>query len=282
MSMSNNIIFTPVTADTLKETEKAYQIRVSYWTTDRAPIKTADIWAPKSCVQVTDGKVSAVADWILNKWVSEHVEYIKKHSARAAGKYNPCFDIDRYHAAAEYEKEKIRKWNEEAEATVATVVEFVTPYAIDFIQQTAYSGHLVYDTFKNSDLLTAEELASLKNISDRMEKNFGKWSKAEDKNVKQFVEEFPYKYTTLKEVADFLWREVDFPTLGINIYNPAVHNKLKLPNGNPVSENTLFNVLRGYETSNVGKKFKKNFAFHNEFKKIVNNIMDREFASRNK
>lgn len=39
---SNNTYFVPVTATTLKETEKAYQLRVSYWTTERAPIKTAN------------------------------------------------------------------------------------------------------------------------------------------------------------------------------------------------------------------------------------------------
>lgn len=276
--MSNNTTFIPVTADTLKETEKAYQLRISYWTTERAPIKTADIWTPKSCVQVTDGKVSAVADWILNKWATQRAEHIPHN----ASKYNPRFDIAGYHAAVEYNKEQIRKWNEDVDATVAAVVELVTPYAIDFMQQTAYSGHLVYNTFKNSDLLTADELASLKSISDRMEKAFGKFAKAEDQRVKDFVNEFPYKYTTLKEVADFLWREVDFPTLGINIYNPDARKKLKLPNGNLVPDNMLFNVLHGYETSTVGKKFKKNFAFHLEFKKIVNGIMDREFASRNK
>lgn len=66
------------------------------------------------------------------------------------------------------------------------------------------------------------------------------------------------------------------------MYNADVRKKLKLPNGNLVPDNMLFNVLNGYETSAVGKKFKKNFAFHNEFKKIVNDILGREFASRNK
>ena len=274
----SNTTFIPVTADTLKETEKAYQLRVSYWTAERAPIKTADIWVPKSCAQVTDGKVSAVADWILNKWATQRAEHITYR----ASKYNPRFDLAGYYAAIEYEKEKIRKWKEEADATVAAVVEFVTPYAIDFMQQCTFSGLLVYETFKNSDILTAEELVSLKSVSDRIEKAFGKWTKADDQKVKEAVDEFPFKYTTLKEVADFLWLEVDFPTLGTNIYNPAVHNRLKLPNGNPVSENMLFNILTGYETSIVGKKFKKNFAFHKEFKKIVIGIMDREFANRTK
>lgn len=274
----SNTTFIPVTADTIKETKKAYQLRVSYWTTERAPIKTADMWVPKSCTQVTDGKVSAVVDWILNKWADQRAEHITYR----ASKYSVRFDIDGYHAAVEYEKEKVRKWKDEADATVATVVEVATPYAIDFMQQCAFSGHLVYETFKNSDVLTTEELASLKDVSDRMEKAFGKWTKADDQKVKEAVDEFPFKYTTLKEVADFLWLEVDFPTLGINLYNPAVHNKLKLPNGNPVSENMLFNVLHGYETSVVGKKFKKNFAFHKELKKVVIGIMDREFASRNK
>lgn len=274
----SNITFIPVTADTLKETEKAYQLRVSYWTTERAPIKTTDMWVPKSCAQVTDGKVSAVADWILNKWADQRAEHITYR----ASKYSPRFDIDGYHARVEAEKEKVRKWNEDVDTTVAAVVEFATPYAIDFMQRTAFVGHLVYGTFKNSDILTAEELASLKSVSDRMEKAFGKWSKADDQRFKEFADEFPSKYTTLKQVSDFLWLEVDFPTLGVKLYNSDIRSQLKLPNGNPVSDDMLFNVLHGYETSIVAKKFKKNFAFHKEFKKIVIDIMDREFASRNK
>lgn len=270
--------FIPVTADTLKETEKAYQLRVSYWTTERAPIKTANIWVPKSCVQVTDGKVTSIADWILNNWANQRAEYIPHR----ASKYNPRFDIDGYHARVEAEKEKVRKWKEEVNDTVATVVEFVTPYSIDFMGELADCGHLVYDTFKNSDILTDEELASLKSVSDRMEKAFGKWSKADDPRAVKFAEEFASKYTTLRQVADFLWFEVDSPTLGTNLYNSDVRTKLKLPNGNPVSDNMLFNVLNGYETSIVGKKFKKNFTFHNEFKKVVVDIVNRELASRNK
>ena len=276
--MSNKTTFIPVEATTLKETEKAYQLRVSYWTTERAPIKTADMWVPKSCAQVTDGKVSAIADWILNKWADQRAEHITYR----ASKYSVRFDIDGYHARIEAEKEKARKWKEEVDLTVATIVESVTPYSIDFMAELADCGHLVYNTFKNSDILTAEELTSLKSVSDRMEKAYGKWSKADDPKTKEFEKEFPSKYTTLKQVADFLWLEVDFPTLGVKLYNSDVRRQLKLPNGNLVSDNTLFNVLQGYETSIVGKKFKKNFAFHKEFKKIVIDIMNREFASRDK
>lgn len=268
---TNNTIFTQVTTTTLKETEKAYQLRVSYWTTERAPIKTTNIWVPKSCTEVTDGKVTGIADWVLNNWANQRAEYI----SHRASKYNPCFDIAGYHAAIEAEKEKIRKRKEEVNLTVATVVEFVTPYSIDFMGKLAETGHLVYNTFKNSDILTAEELASLKDVSDRMEKDFGKWSKTDDQRVKEFEKEFPSKYTTLKKVADFLWLETDFPTLGVKIYNPDVRKKLKLPNGNLVSDNMLFIILQGNENSTVGKKFKKNFAFHNEFKKIVISIFDR-------
>ena len=222
--------FIPVTADTLKETEKAYQLSISYWTTERASIKTANIWVPKSCAQVTDKKVSAVADWVLNKWTAQRAEYITYR----ASKYTPRFDIAGYHAAIEAEKEKTRKWNEEADATVAAIVELVAPFAVDFMQRTAYFGHLVYDTFKNSDLLTAEELTSLKDISGRMRKVFGRWTKADNPEVEVFAQEFPSKYTTLKEVADFLWLEADFPTLGIKLHKQSVYHTLKLANGNPV------------------------------------------------
>ena len=275
--MDKKTYLVPVTADTLKETEKAYQLRVSYWTTERAPIKTTDMWVPKSCAQVTDGKVTGIADWILNKWATQRAEHIPYN----ANKYNPRFDIDGYHARVEAEKEKVRKWNEEVDATIATVVEFCTPYSTDFMALLADCGQLVYDTFKNSDILTAEELTSLKDVSDRMEKAFGKWSHADEPRAKEFAEQFPSKYTTLKQVVDFLWLETDAPTLGVNLYNSDVRRKLKLPNGNPVSENVLFNILTGYETSLVAKKFKKNFALHKEFKKVVIGIMDREYASRN-
>lgn len=271
MKINNNTVFTQVTTTTLKETEKAYQLRVSYWTTERAPIKTTNIWVPKSCAEVTDGKVTGIADWILNNWANQRAEYVP-HSA---SKYSPCFDIALYHSRKADEKNKLQKQKEEFALAIDVVVKFSTPYAIDFMQQAAFAGHLVYNTFKDSDLLTAEELASLKSVSDRMEKAFGKFAKADDQRVKDFVNEFSTKYTTLKEVADFLWLEVDFPTLGIELYNSEVRKQLKLPNGNLVSDNMLFNILTGYETSLVAKKFKKNFAFHHEFKGIVNTLYNR-------
>ena len=46
-----------VTTNIVKETEKAYQLNVLYWTLFDKPEKTATMWVPKSCCDIEDGKV---------------------------------------------------------------------------------------------------------------------------------------------------------------------------------------------------------------------------------
>ena len=73
-----------VTTTIMKETEKAYQLNVQYWTLFDKPEKTATMWVPKSCCDIEDGKVTGIADWILDKWVKEYNDRISYYKARSS------------------------------------------------------------------------------------------------------------------------------------------------------------------------------------------------------
>lgn len=76
-----NMAMTKVSATIVKETEKAYQLDVTYWTQADKPTKTANMWCPKSCCTITE-KECLVADFILNQWVEKHNEYIRQYTTR--------------------------------------------------------------------------------------------------------------------------------------------------------------------------------------------------------
>lgn len=56
---------TKINATIVKESENAYQVTIEHWTSANAPIKNTTMWVPKGHCTVVDGKVTEVADWIL-------------------------------------------------------------------------------------------------------------------------------------------------------------------------------------------------------------------------
>lgn len=274
----NNITYIPVSATIVKETAKAYQISVSYWTLITVPIKSANIWVPKSCAEVTDGKVTGVADWILYKWIDEYSEYIKKYSNRAASKFNPNFDINAYHAGVAKKKAEEQKYKDEFNAAIKAVVEFVTPHATEQMARLAYVAKVVSDKYAGTGILTETELETLKKISADIEKVFGTWKDANSQFVQSFVNRLTSDYDTTDKLAGYLWEEVKWTVFGVDLYRYENRKQIKFEDGREVPENMVYSTISGVHgqgESFVGKKFKKNFAFHEELKKLVDSIFVR-------
>lgn len=57
-----------VTAKVLRETEKALQLSVLYWSGRDMAAKEMIVWCPKTCCIVEKEQVTKVAEFILNKW----------------------------------------------------------------------------------------------------------------------------------------------------------------------------------------------------------------------
>ena len=276
----NNTIYTPVSATIIKETAKAYQISLSYWTSITTPIKNANVWVPKSCAEVTDGKVTGVADWILTQWVNEYAEYIKKtYSNRAASKFNPSFDISAYHAGVASKKAEEQKYKGEFNAAIAAVVRFVTPYATEQMQRLGYVAKVVSDKYAGTGILTDSELEAFTKISTDIEKEFGTWKDASSQFVQSFVSRLTTDFDTTKKLAGYLWEEVEYTVFGVDLYRYENRRQVKYEDGREVPENMIYTTIRGVngcqEESFVGKKFKKNFTLHEELKNLVDSIFKR-------
>ena len=113
--------YTKVSASIVKETEKAYQVEVLYWTKFDNPVKKATMWSPKSCTKTEDGKVTEIATFILNRWMEEHRNVIRNHSNYAADKMRIEWDI-------EYKERLMKKDAEEKAASRKHFDEVVAYY----------------------------------------------------------------------------------------------------------------------------------------------------------
>lgn len=257
-----------VNATITKETEKAYQLTVEYWTTDTAPIKTASMWTPKSQCTVEDGRVTEVEDWILAQWVAKHNEFMKK-AGYSNHRNSVHFSMEEYESIKATKKAKQAAFEAELNETLAVTAEFVKPYANDYMQELAWDAQFIYDNYKDSDILTDETKAALAEIAAEITKEFG--IKTESGN---WWDSFVEKHTTIESIRSFLCMEVceRCGVYGVNLYDYTVYCRIKLNNGMRVSESMLRQVVSGTvrpEDTLLAKKFKKNWAIYNKFYGIV-------------
>lgn len=91
ITTAENRKYSPVSTNTLKETEKAWYLSIAYWTkAEDKKLKEAKMWVPKSCAKAENGTVTEVAEFILNKWVEEHNNYLRTFGHRLP---NISFDL---------------------------------------------------------------------------------------------------------------------------------------------------------------------------------------------
>lgn len=264
-----SIMRTKVNATITKETEKAYQITVEYWTTDTAPIKTASMWAPKSQCTIEDGRVTEVEDWVLGDWVAKHNEFMKK-AGYSNQRNSVHFSMAEYESIKATKKAKEDAFKAELNETITVTAEFVKPYADDYMQELAWDAHFIYDNYKDSNILADETKAALAEIAAEITKEFG--IKTE---IGNWWDSFVEKHTTFESIRDFLCMEVceRRGVYGIDLSDYTVKCRIKLNNGMRVSESTLRQVVGGTvrpEDTLLAKKFKKNWVIYNKFYGIVN------------
>lgn len=264
---------TKVNATIVKETEKAYQLTIEYWTSDTAPIKNTTMWVPKSCCTVVNGQVTEIADWILNKWVADRAEYMKKNGY-STHRHSICFDMAEYEHIKAVKKEKQDAFRAELDETITVTAEFVKPYANDYMQELAWDAHFVYDNYRDSDILTDETKVALAEIAAEITKEFGIKAESGD-----WWDSFVEKHATFESIRDFLWMEIGerCGVYGVNLYDYTVYCRIKLNNGLRVSENMLRQAIGGTahpEDTLLAKKFKKNWALYNKFYSLVNSMFN--------
>ena len=117
--------YVKVSASIVKETEKAYQVEVLYWTKFDNPVKKATMWSPKSCTKTEDGKVTEIATFILNRWMEEHRNTIRNHSSYAADKMRIEWDIEYKERLMKKDAEDLYAANRRQQEKLAEGIELI-------------------------------------------------------------------------------------------------------------------------------------------------------------
>lgn len=270
---------TKVNATIIKETEKAYQLTVEYWTSDTTPIKTATMWVPKSQCTVDAGQVTEIADWILNQWVAQRNDYMKKNGY-STHRHSICFDMAEYEHIKAVKKAKQEAFRAEVQEALEATVAYVKPYADRYMSELAHDAQFIYDNYKDSGILPTEIVDAINVIAAEISKEFGS-SAAVVGITKEIADSwwdtFVEKHNTFESVRDYLWFELGEHrcVYGVNLFGYETRNKIKMSNGMPVSESILSQVIGGTtdpKDTLLGKKFKKNWDLYNRFIDIVNRM----------
>lgn len=171
-----------------------------------------------------------------------------------------------------------QKYKNDFNAAIAAVVKFVTPYATEQMQRLAYVAKVVSDKYAGTGILTETELEAFKKISMDIEKAFGTWKDANSQFVQAYVNGLTSYYDTTKKLAGYLWDEVEYTVFGVDLYRYENRKQIRYENGRMIPKNIVYRAISGEHgqgESFVGKKFKKNIAFHEELRNLVDSIFKR-------
>ena len=195
--------FSKVKASVVRETEKAYQLNISYWTKAEKPAKERKTWCPKSCCKTEDGKVVEVANFILDRLAQEIVDYVKQYF-----RYPPTirFDMEAKEMEAKRLKDKKEAERREWEDSVTRIVDYVTPYALAFVKEVGTVSRIFGEHLEKVSG-GAEKWQRLASLGKKIEAQFGKWES--EANVYGYVEKDQDLMLYLNQLFD-LWVLGDF------------------------------------------------------------------------
>ena len=265
-----------VTTTIMKETEKAYQLNVQYWTLFDKPEKTATMWVPKSCCDIEDGKVTGIADWILDKWVKEYNDRISYYKARSS---RVSFDMKEKEYLMKKEEDKKAAFKAELAETLEVVTEYVKPYAKLYMMEIGFTLLFISKNYKGLGIIPSDKLEAFENIGNKIAKEFGVITKETHKGDAwfNFWDHFVEDHSTLESVRDFLVNELYYGSnvavYGISPYDYRV--TLTLSNGKRIEYSMIDRIVMYNNTpekSLLGKNFKNNWKIYNEIKRIVESM----------
>ena len=260
-----------VSTTIVKETEKAYQLNVLYWTLFDKPEKTATMWVPKSCCDIEDGKVTGIAEWILDKWIKDYNERISYYRSRIN---RVSFDMEQKEYLMKKEEDKNAEFKAELAETLEVVAEYVKPYADRYMREIGFIMSFISKNY--TDVIPSDTLNEFENIGNKITKEFGAITRDSDAWFDYWDNKFMKHHTTLESVRDFLVNELRYDSnavYGVSLYDYRV--TLTLSNGKRIEHSMIDKIIMHGNTpekSLLVKKFKSNWKFYNEIKHIVESM----------
>ena len=254
-SNKREFVYNKVSASILRETEKAYQLSVSYWTQADKPSKEAKMWCPKSCCKVVDGSISEIAEFILRNWMKEHNEYIRSFTHVVP---NISFDMDEKARRMQQKKEKDEACKKAFDTKISFCATATEPYVVSFMRELGYFC-TSFGAFIKSQSLGISESAidEMVVLGKSITRAYGDFDKIFDyeKNIQHhgasvYVDEILYSYVSTSAFGDLF-------------NNPKLLEKLN-------SGNMRFYDVRDTLESKV---FKKAFGFKAKFNELCTPIL---------
>lgn len=268
-----------VTTNIVKETEKAYQLNVLYWTFFDKPEKTATMWVPKSCCDIEDGKVTGIAEWILDKWIKDYNDRISYYRSRSN---RVSFDMEQKEYLMKKEEDKNAAFKAELAETLEVVAEYAKPYADRYMRELGFIALFISKNY--TDVIPSNILNEFENIGNKIAKEFGAITRDcynSDKWFDYWDNKFMKCYTTLESVRNFLVRELHLDYAGnAVVYDVSLYDyrlTLTLSNGKRIEPSMIDKIIMHDNTpekSLLGKKFKSNWKFYNELKRITESMFN--------
>ena len=237
-----------VTATAIRETEKAYQAEVKYWTKFDAPVKTAKMWVPKSCCAAENSTITSIDKFILDKWEEEHRNLIGTHSSYAARKMHIEWDLKRKEGELKKAAEEDASRKKHINDTIAKYLPEVT---------------------KTSHKLMAE-LGSIARTYGRIWKEEGTDAAACDEFIK-WGNALGKKYGFIGDDAEFYENAKKLSAKDRSLYVEFIWNTWVFGDfcacapGRNADFYDVIDIL-------LKKQFKKEMTFFNEYKGFINNF----------
>ena len=237
--------YTNVSCKVLKETEKAYYISIEYWTDCKKKNKETEMWCPKSCCITEQGEVKAVADFVLNRWIEERNQYMKKYTSKV---YQISFDMLEKERTINYIKERERKERERIEGIIEKVYNGVRPYVIYHIQCVGRLS-LMYCSYMG------KKSVSLSKFGKMVVEDYGV---CDNDNINGLTQE------QVNAIIDYYYKN---PSIFTMFFKQTSSEYCSQKYGFNYDE---FNLARQFGLDN---KFKKEIDILNKFNKIINKLL---------
>ena len=246
--------FSKVSASIVRETEKAFQVVVAYWTKADKPSKEAKMWCPKSCCKVIDGKVVEIAEFILNNWTKEHNDYIRTLTHVVP---NVSFDMDEKESVLAHMREDERIAREAVEEKVSRISAKAEPFATKFMQELAWvcMGAGMYMKDAGHDADACDEMIAL---GKKISKVFGAFGE-------ETIEDYVARLRTVSEsdVTDLMYMMLD----------TWIYDGLRVAYDNTIAREGFTKDEFHSVRDNLDKVFKKNVSFKAKYNELYGRVV---------
>ena len=263
LNESANMEYSDVSAQILKETQKAYYIVVKYFTQKGLSEKEAKMWCPKSCCVLDNGNVTKVATFILDKWTQDYLDFLKSKGYKTSP---ISFNIADFKYMVDKKKAEKDEYQAYFNEVFNKLVEDIRPIIEKNIKEFSTYSKMLGLYLSHNNLVSSDKCEKLINFCDISIQKFGNTNN-------DWIERFFSKNPSREELYH-ITQEFSYILYGFSIQNRIDNypKNLKYSATNIVDyEIKEFNGYYGKKEGNLYKIFKE---YSNYYDKLTEMTFD--------